>query len=72
MKIVMVTMTKEDTLVVLIETQESVDDASNVTDQVIRKFATHAIMYNSFVCVDYSKNAVREVCKIKETLHSKL
>ena len=43
MKIVMVTMTKEETLVVLVEAKESVDDASNETDQVMRKFAINAI-----------------------------
>jgi hypothetical protein len=35
-------MTKEETLVMLEEAKESVDDASNVTDQLTREFAIHA------------------------------
>jgi hypothetical protein len=57
MKVAMVTMTKEETMVA----KESVDDASYVTDQVIRKFAIHAINVPVLYALTTAKCCARSV-----------
>ena len=57
----MVKMTKGETLLVLVEAKESVDDANNVADRVTRKFAIHAINVTVLYALTTAKCCARSV-----------